>query len=120
MFARRYLESDCFFTGPIVDAILQTDAAEIFNATFDYDIAVANTSDPYVTSPVLQSYLRCVDGPPELQNVPSWLYYGLGRLQVVSIDSSDAPAASDGAAEVGDSALLTDQGRQTQAMRVAG
>ena len=75
-----------------MDQVLATDAAAVFNATFHLDIDLSNISDPYVASPLLQAIQRCVDGPPELQDVPSWLYYGLGRLQVVSIDSATPPA----------------------------
>ena len=114
------MNATCFYVGPIIDAILETDAAEIFNATLDYDIVAANVSDPFTEGPVLQAYQRCVTGPASLQEVPSWIYQTLGRLQVVSIDSvesddsDDADSESDAA--IGNdsvvSSLVTEGGRQ--------
>ena len=87
---RRYLNATCYFLGPIIDTVLTTPAAASFNETFESAIDLTNITDRFVASPLLQAVHRCVDGPVALQAVPSWLYYGLGRLQVVSIDSSSA------------------------------
>ena len=87
----RYVGGTCFYLRPVITTLMESsvgDSAAVFNATWDMDIALSNISDAYVTSPVLQAYLRCVEGPPSLASVPAWLYYSFGP--VVSIDSETA------------------------------
>lgn len=52
----------------------------------------SNVTDQYVAGPLLSAFKECITGPPEVMNVPSWLYYSFGP--VVSIDSTQNPATS--------------------------
>ena len=84
----KYLNSTCFYVGPILDSLAANSrAGPTFNITFNYGISLANTSDPYTTSPVLQAYQEC-RGNLTAQQIPVWLGYNYGP--VVSIDSEEA------------------------------
>ena len=83
----KYVNSTCFYIGPILDSLAgNSRAGPTFNITFNYDIRLANSSDPYTTSPVLQAYQIC-RGNLSAQQIPVWLGYNYGP--VVSIDGSD-------------------------------
>lgn len=56
-------------------------------------------TDQYVAGPLLSAFEECITGPPEVMNVPSWLYYSFGP--VVSIDSTQNSANSGGMATTG-------------------
>lgn len=108
----KYLNATCFYIGPIIRQITLNNTRHIpaWNRTFQYDVALSNQSDPYVTGPTLVAYQQCVSGPLSLEAVPSWLYYSFGP--VVSIDgdyssssddyssSSDSTSSSDGSGGV--------------------
>lgn len=81
----------CFYIGPILRQLTLNSTRDIdaFNRTYSADLRLANSTDPYVTSPVLTAYNKCLYGPSSLQNPPSWLYYSFGPT--VSIDGPSNP-----------------------------
>ena len=79
----------CFYIGPILRSLTSSESVPAFNRTYRADLRLANQTDPYVTAPVLTAYNQCLQGPDELQNPPSWLYYSFGPT--VSIDGPSNP-----------------------------
>lgn len=69
------MNSTCFYVGPVLRAIVTntTRSLSTFDQTLAAAIKLANVTDRYVTSPVLQAFNRCIDGPASLLDPPGWL-----------------------------------------------
>ncbi|KAK9803525.1 hypothetical protein WJX73_003977 [Symbiochloris irregularis] len=82
----KYLSATCYYIGYVMRTMTanNTTPLPVFNQTLAVDIKLANVSDQYVTSPVLQAYQRCLYGNSSLLQPPSWLG---ASFSDVSIDS---------------------------------
>ena len=54
----KYLNATCFYIGPLIRQLTLNNTRNIpaWNRTFQYDIALSNVSDPYVSGPTLIAY----------------------------------------------------------------
>ena len=57
----------------------------MFNQSLAADIKISNTSDQYVTSPVLQAYQQCLYGNSSLLTPPTWLGTSFGDVSVLML-----------------------------------
>lgn len=90
----KYVDATCFYAGHILRGLTSNSTRHIgsFDRTLAADIRLANSTDPYVTSPVLQAFQKCQSGPASVLRPPSWL--GQAFAQQMSL-RPQASVASD-------------------------
>lgn len=78
------MDATCFYVGHILRSMTANNTRELaaFDRAFANAIKVANVSDRYVTSPVLQAYKRCLTGPASLLEPPDWLGQSFGQVSI--------------------------------------